>query len=583
MLHIETATTANTDYSAATPFVFQSPTDDEQLFGIISAEGEAVVSVLKEQLLVLQENYFEDSRSAPEKLQQSVEFFLKQEDTLEQKKILMGGAKSGNVYLYSNGDIKAYLLLEDRVILLNKEQGLVSGHLESGSLIYLLTDSLEKLLDKQGGISFQEISPENLQEDLERLIFEHNTTHPLAALLIYPEQIKESSEVVLPDIAPHANPRLRVSIRDRISNIMPRSIRGKIYLGLSLILLVLFTVFLIHKSSVERAQQREVLRYLKSSKEALAAAQTLKDINQEESRLALNSAQEAVNKAKIIAPKNQEVLSLAKELAERSKDILRVYEVTEPPLFLSLDLIRKNLSTNSLSMYGDQILFFDTNNKAVVLLSLINKSNQIVTGEEKIGAITDCALGPDRVLCITDRGVVTTDLKQKRAETVISKDKSWGILEKIVSFGGNIYLLDPIRNAVWKHLATGNGYSEAQNYFKGSPSLHNGKKLLIDGSVWVLQNGALYKFTQGVADGFAVRNLDVPLENIANFFVSDDSENVYLYDQDHKRVVVTKKNGEYLYQLVGAGFMDLNDLVVLEKSKKLYLLKENRLYEVSLP
>ncbi|MFI5205370.1 MAG: hypothetical protein ACHQVK_00350, partial [Candidatus Paceibacterales bacterium] len=161
----------------------------------------------------------------------------------------------------------------------------------------------------------------------------------------------------------------------------------------------------------------------------------------------------------------------------------------------------------------------------------------------------------------------------------------WGNIIDIQGFAGNFYLLDNLKNQIWKYVPVGSGFSDKSTYLNSGvvADFSGVQRFLIDSSIWILKSGSeIDRFTAGSPDSFDVGGLDKNIQNITSFFVSSRTDNIYLLDAPNSRIVVLKKNGQYVSQLQGEKFKDAADFIVDEPSKKLYLLENNKIYIIDL-
>ncbi len=218
-------------------------------------------------------------------------------------------------------------------------------------------------------------------------------------------------------------------------------------------------------------------------------------------------------------------------------------------------------------------------------MDLENKTNQILAGNTQLGDAKFASLNGDRAFVYSqDKGILSVDLDTKKTITVSKVDSEWGKVSDIFGFSSNIYLLDTLKNQIWKYVPIASGYAEKVSYVKDSKvDLAGGKKLYIDYSVWVLKlGGEILKFTGGSPDFFSIGGLDKPIEEVTSFFVSEEEDNLYLLDSINSRILVLQKNGQYQKQIQGDKFKTASDFVVDEKGKKIYLLESNKIFQIEL-
>ncbi len=247
-------------------------------------------------------------------------------------------------------------------------------------------------------------------------------------------------------------------------------------------------------------------------------------------------------------------------------------------LWLDLDLIKKGFQSNRLSTSVKNLLVLDPGSETLVSIDLTNKSHQVLAGESKLGDSKSASIYSNLAFTYSaTKGLLRTDLEDNSTLEVTKKDPEWGSIADIYAFAGNVYLLDQ-NNQIWKYLPVANGYSDKREYLVTKDvSLSDATKMQIDSSVWVLKGGSeLVKFTQGVKDHFSIGGLETPIESIKSFFVSSATDNLYILEKN--RLIVLDKTGKALSVYQSDKFNSIDDLVVDEEGKKVYLLEKSKIY-----
>jgi len=231
-----------------------------------------------------------------------------------------------------------------------------------------------------------------------------------------------------------------------------------------------------------------------------------------------------------------------------------------------------------------QILLLDSNDKSLVSIDTQLKTPNIIAGPLQIGNAKLASINGSHAFTFAhDKGIVHIDPDTKKASIVSKADPDWGNITDIFAFSGNIYALDSGQNKIWKYTPTESGYSEKLEYLRSNANLSLGKRLVIDYSVWVLTSEPdILKFTAGNSDFYAMSGLTSPLTQIDDIYVPEALDSVFILDKFNNRILVTKKNGEYLAQYINDQFGKIDDFFVDEENKQIYLLIENKIYKTPL-
>ena len=192
----------------------------------------------------------------------------------------------------------------------------------------------------------------------------------------------------------------------------------------------------------------------------------------------------------------------------------------------------------------------------------------------------------ERVYVLSSSGIHKIDLSDKKTvPLVIKKSDEWGAISSMVSFGGNLYLLDTQKSRIWKYIATDKGFSELREYLNPDTilDLTNATGMAIDGSVWIgTKEGKIVRFTQGKENTFIIQGVEPDLGKDLTVYTSDEVKNIYILDRQDKRIVMLDKDGLYQAQYSWTGNIFPSAFFVSEELKKIFLLIDGKFYSIDL-
>ncbi len=638
MVEFAKAIAGNSDLFTAQAFVYQS--NNLNLVVILTGEGEDVFTKVRMTAASLETNFFETEEDIPGRLDKCVSLVKEQlkdfsniealfsvwhDNVLSEGKTrVLSEGKTSVLYIQNESSHKVFLLREDNLIdltpdreNLNEGSGqLISGHIQKGDKLLFLTSSLLEYIsdieDKSLKIkSLLKISPDFFDEEInalwrgeEELGKEEETTEdtgqgtaesktevaeilhtkkPVAAVLInFPSEennLKEGFNTSLDT----GNFRTKIPALSFFKSIL----KDKFIFFLVPLLIILlaggFGYYYLNQQAQDKIQEVNSLKI--QAREKYSQSQSLKELDSAAAMVSLKEAQDLVEKALSLSPQDQEAKALMEQIKSGSPEILKTSQVSDWPVFLSLDLLRKDFKTQRFSHSIGKILMLDLTKKTLIMVDLASKNPQVLAGKEQLGEAKYASLNGDFAFVYSeDKGVVRVDTKNQKATVVIEPDEEWGRIQDIYGFGSNIYLLDGLKNQVWKYVPVENGYSDKSEYFKNAQKdLVNAKRLHIDGSIWLLKSGPeILRFTSGVPDNFSVSGLDKNLGQVEVYFVEDTTDSLYVLDKTNSRLVAFEKDGKYVSQTSGDKFNSASDIIVDEENKKAYLLEDNKIYTVNL-
>lgn len=603
---------ANTDFLTSQTFVIPFEEDQSEVFliALISASGEDVFNKVRQSGGFILEKFLEVEGVVSLRLDEVYKFLAVELSFFDNLQILLGFIHKGTLYTKSWGLHTIYLLRDGKLanLIVGQTGNLISGYLKSGDKLLFITSKnidLEEeqiVWDESVINQFIKVDQAVLNEELENFLVQYNVATPIGVVLMEfvekeVEEFKSLNENHL--FLGKTKRRLNFEIFKTIFFICLirflnffRNLRGVIFknrktkvifVGLVFMTVILGVSFILSsKNSIE--SQNNVNKLLVSATKFHQEALNSKDSDTKLAKENLDKAREDVKKLLMKEPNNKKAQDLEEKIRQDSGQILKIFEIKDWPVFLSLDLIKKDFLAEDFSYSLGKILMLDRKQKSLVVVDLAKKTNQLLAGGQVLGDVYYASLNSQTALAFSrDKGVIRVDLLDEKPMTAVKLDSEWGDISDIYGFGGNIYLLDSIKSQIWKYVAIESGYSDKTIYLKGSYNLNNSKQLVIDYSVWVLKDDAeILKFTGGVEDFFSFSGLDEPISEVKSFFVTEEEDSVYLLEPKKSRIVVLKKNGQYLYQYKGDQIAKGLDLAVDEKNKKLYLLSDRKIFQIDL-
>lgn len=598
----------NTDQKAA-QVIYQQRDLGDTFLAVLMLSCDDAFTKGRQTLSELADFYFDAEGTTSEKLAQTFEKASKDASAQGEFSLLTGAISGKVLYLIGKGGVDVYLKRAEKISpLLNVASGgqLISGFLNGGDRIILATKSLTSFLgddlsktlnlpldtfeqevtDRIGASDYQDqglagflLSAEDEEQDIPPLPQEEKQVSTSG------EVISADSRVsVLKGIKHGLTKGLRLILKIRYY--LPKSGKGKLILAVVLIAAVSMGVFFQYKNISERERNEQFQTLLQSAKDEFSSARGLATLNAQEAKVKLESAKDKADEALKVRPDHQEARELKAQIEAETPTILNQFVSSEFPLFLDLDLVKKGFKAGLLSSSAGKMLILDADSDTLVTVDMAKKSHQIQAGKDGLGDGQLASLNGNFAFVYSkDKGVIRVDITNQKAITVSKADDGWGEILDISGFASNIYLLDTKNNQIWKYLVTSEGYSDKREYLTRDTKADfiSSLRLQIESSVYVLKStGEMLRFTRGAKDNFSYGGLDQSLKNPKSFFVSSDTDNLYVLDSGNKRLLILTKTGGYKGQIIGEKFATATDLVVDEKGKKVYLLEGSKIYNVDL-
>lgn len=585
----------NTDTDAALSLICKSA-EDYNLFIVVSCKSDDAFSKIKQAFAEIEASFYSQAGTVSDRLLttfQNVKASLKNVDSIE---LLIGCAKSESspdnqkiLYLIYSGDqILAKLYRQGKATDLKIDAAsdqVISGPIKGRDRIVLATSSLYEFLgEEQARISEWQI--DQVEDEVTARLPQARSV-PLAGIVL-----EEAEEKVTPQAGQSPDgPGVRQSSGSGVHlpemNFWPKNfqfpVRALIGVSLLAVLAVGGIAFIQHRNQFAAQELENKFLTVQSH---YSKALEIRDTDQAEALQQLDQAQTGVEELLKIKSDETRFKKLSQDIQSAVPQIRKIYEVGDLSAWLELDLIKSGMKANSMSMSLGQVLLLDSDHATLALVNLANKSQKILAGGEKLKGAKLAALNGDSALSYGGGiGLIRVDIPSGSLTNIVKPDKDLGEIKQIYGFGGNIYLLDKSSNQIWKYLPIVTGFSEKRNYFKDgvSPDLSQAIKMHIDSSIWILKTSSeLVKYTQGSPDYFSITGLPQPKRQITNFFVSDQTDNLYLLDSLNQSLVVLDKKGVYKAQYKINNLVSYLDFVVDEENKQAFFLDGANIYRMEL-
>ena len=205
----------------------------------------------------------------------------------------------------------------------------------------------------------------------------------------------------------------------------------------------------------------------------------------------------------------------------------------------------------------DDNLMYYKNNEGMFLKKALESSFNVLSNqklESPILSTTSVENGNEVVLLTNDKKIKTIGINdiQFRDHGV---ELEGGI--KLREFSGNLYVLDPGSNQIWKVVADDGKYDNASAYIKDEAVIDNSVDLAIDGSIYVLSRDCqIKKLSRGNQSAEFTIKLPANQEfkNCKAIASSESSSSIFIANEENSKVKIVeiKKNGDF------AGQFELN-------------------------
>ncbi len=305
------------------------------------------------------------------------------------------------------------------------------------------------------------------------------------------------------------------------------------------------------------------------------SSQNLREANELFKRLNENTTDRKKAKERL----GQEIMELQIKLRHEQRLLNPV-----PTFALPSDAPMDALST--VAIYQGVVFSADNHRRMILRSSSDAKGVSTYALPEESGAVIGSTVTPSGVLFLTDAGkLLSLKPEENRLMEIPIASTRTARARAIHFYIRRLYVLDPIDNMIWKYAVSSDGLSGETFYLKQkTQTFAEATSLSIDANVYVgFRDGRIVKYYAGAEDTWPQKAVDPPLTSISSIWTHPDIDRLVLADRDGKRLIVLRKDGTLVAQILSEDFRGPTAIVGDEKNSKLYVVDGNRLFQVNLP
>ena len=581
------------------------------LKGLTVKNEEEAAALGKEALTRLHEEYFGNPNKNPfETLTQAVEKIAIEVNS-EQEVDLVAAALVGKIlYLASNSAAKVFLLRGETLGLVLDGPGSSSGFVENGDLFCLGTSDFFRLVSKKVlQKSLQGHDPITSVEMLAPLIH----VPPLAGQAL-PAEEKEGTggaglivaQVSVGDPEKKVEQTSRKLLwresnpaREKLTalwNKLPipflkqvekteKHFRFRLGLALGLVVLIIFLALFGRQRNKQAGDLTQVKTLLSQAQEKKIEGEALATLNPLKAKELLLESQEifleaeklAGDKSGLTEGNDGGLSQFKKELEKILGQVLKGFEI-EGEFFYDLGMIKSKANASQVKLREGRLIVLDRDKQSVYQLETEKIRSQVLAGGDFIDQST--LLGIDEE---ADPWLFTESQVFKGNVEQTGFDDHWQELKGAAYYNGFFYLVDGKADEIWKASISTSGLGSSQTWLNDEVDLAKTKKILIDGSVWLLlDQNRILKLTRGTQAAFRITGLNEPLGEVVDFYLDEESENLYLLDIGKGKVIVLQKNGQFIKEYLWDKLKEADQLVVEEDKDRLLVTSNGKIYSLEL-
>ena len=334
----------------------------------------------------------------------------------------------------------------------------------------------------------------------------------------------------------------------------------------------------------KKARAAEFERLLAVAVQNLDEADGLVGLSNERARELVDAANADLEQARELSTDTSRVNTLLERSANLINSIEKITPVGEENLKYDLNLHAEGAHGLAIAGLGSATVFALESTRGAIFSINFSGSLPSATalGEGKIAGSQDFVAEGEYLFLRGSDQVYRIKIKGGVGDEPISFDRMNKAIA-IDTYLGNIYLLVPDEEQIYKFWNLPGGYAKAQNWVKEAVPMTGVVDMAIDGEIWLLgSDGQITRLAGGKQVPFAVSNLSTPFKEPIKIFTQPKLKYLYVLDRGENRVVILEKSGNFLRQFKGDVLSGATDLWVSSNEKLLYILVGTKIYQIGL-
>lgn len=379
---------------------------------------------------------------------------------------------------------------------------------------------------------------------------------------------------------------IRLSTQNKIHFWKHLPILSKILFGIALFSLAVFlgSIAYLRMTRMKVENNQKYTNLLSAIEEKKTAAEASLLYNDETRALTLiQEAQGYLDQIPKNSPEEQaKAAALQSELASTVSKLQKM-TIVNPELLADLTTKNPNAKAEKLIHIDNNLLVTGRQDPTLYTISVDTKevSAQLHDTLSSLGSGAVPKEQDKVVFILGENGLAQYDKSTKALSSAdITFPSVEGKIQSLGLYNRRLYTLDVKNNQVYKHSQTLTGYDKGTPWITETNfDIKNAVSLSIDGDIYLLlSNGQVLKFATGKSVLFQLNGILPALTNPVEMWTSSDSKNIYILEPVSKRIIVTDKDGKFVKQYTSPTWKNLSSMVIDEKTKKIYVLDENKIF-----
>lgn len=367
----------------------------------------------------------------------------------------------------------------------------------------------------------------------------------------------------------------------RLKQISPKEFRHKILpvMGLAFVFIAAFVFW-----------QQSQARHFQNDKERIdQLVENIPQLRQqvlEQPLLARETAEQILQELNTIP--DQELSSAGKNYRQEQREVLAqlIQEISGENdldrLQVAFDLssFQENFLGKKIHSFDKKIYVLESNQKEILEIDSTQNTHRIIPAPSE-ALIRDFAALDNRLILLSD-GLWQIDLDSLEKKQLKTQGESDQEATLLAVYENYFYLFNPSKRNIYRFTETNDGLSEAIGWLVDKQGLDftSIQDMAVDGDLWLSDNtGKILRYSRGYQSDFQIQGLAEAPSDTLEIEAKPESETLLAFDKAAKRLLIFRKNGEFLSQIRSNELAAVTD-VSLVSEQLAYALSGSILYQI---
>jgi hypothetical protein len=245
-----------------------------------------------------------------------------------------------------------------------------------------------------------------------------------------------------------------------------------------------------------------------------------------------------------------------------------------------LSSFQENFLGKKIHSFDKKIYVLESNQKEILEIDSTQNTHRIIPAPSE-ALIRDFVALDNRLILLSD-GLWQIDLDSLEKKQLKTQGESDQEATLLAVYENYFYLFNPSKRNIYRFTETDDGLSEAIGWLVDKQGLDftSIQDMAVDGDLWLSDNaGKILRYSRGYQSDFQIQGLAEAPSDTLEIEAKPESETLLAFDKAAKRLLIFRKNGEFLSQIRSNELAAVTD-VSLVSEQLAYALSGSILYQI---